>query len=45
MALASEGEGVLLCPSKDPIVTEIKLGSLSRLPHCSSGLHFSDAKF
>lgn len=28
MALASEGEGALLCPSKDPIVTETKRGCL-----------------
>lgn len=31
VALASEGEGALLCPSKDPIVTETKLGCHSRL--------------
>lgn len=36
MALASEGEGALLCPSKDAIVTETKLGCLSPLP----ALHF-----
>lgn len=32
MALAREGEGALLCPSKDPIVAETKLGSLFLLP-------------
>lgn len=45
VALASEGEGAVLCPSKDSIVTETKLGCLSPLSPLPSGLHFQMPSF
>lgn len=45
VALASEGEGAILCPSKDSIVTETQLGCLSPLSPRPSGLHFQMPSF
>lgn len=45
VALSSEGEGAILCPSKDSIVTETQLGCLSPLSPLPFWSPLSDAKF
>ncbi|KAK1332782.1 hypothetical protein QTO34_006313 [Cnephaeus nilssonii] len=45
VATASAGEGAFMCTSKDPVVTESKLGCLPSYLLYSSGLCSSDAKF